>query len=97
LVLPAGSGALQTWGVDNAAKATKAPTNQVLAPKNNRPNALDSTNPNHNPTQYNPIQSNPPPPQYGTIADCYTELGDFELAAANYDKYITIMNSDGPV
>lgn len=35
--------------------------------------------------------------QYGTIADCYTELGDFEAAASNYDKYITKMNTDGPV
>lgn len=34
---------------------------------------------------------------YGTIADCYTELGDFELAAVNYDKYIKVMNTDGPV
>jgi hypothetical protein len=24
--------------------------------------------------------------QYGTIADCYTEMGDFEHAAVNYDK-----------
>jgi hypothetical protein len=31
----------------------------------------------------------------GTIADCYTELGDFELAAANYDKYISRMDNDG--
>lgn len=35
--------------------------------------------------------------QYGVIADCYTELGDFEAAALNYDKYITKMNTDGPV
>jgi tetratricopeptide (TPR) repeat protein len=34
---------------------------------------------------------------YGTIADCYTELGDFEAAAANYDRYINVMNRDGPV
>ncbi|KIZ06926.1 FLU chloroplast precursor, alternative spliced version l-FLP [Monoraphidium neglectum] len=34
---------------------------------------------------------------YGTIADCYTEMGDFELAAVNYDKYIRVMNTDGPV
>ncbi|GBF92346.1 hypothetical protein Rsub_05548 [Raphidocelis subcapitata] len=32
---------------------------------------------------------------YGTIADCWTELGDFEAAAVNYDKYIRIMNTDG--
>jgi hypothetical protein len=32
----------------------------------------------------------PPPPQYGTIADCYTELGDLEMAAANYDRYIKV-------
>ncbi|KIZ06832.1 hypothetical protein MNEG_1119 [Monoraphidium neglectum] len=34
---------------------------------------------------------------YGTIADCYTEMGDFEHAAVNYDKYIRVMNTDGPV
>ncbi|GBF92737.1 target of growth-regulatory PI3K kinase [Raphidocelis subcapitata] len=33
--------------------------------------------------------------RYGTIADCYTEMGDFEAAAANYDKYIRIMSTDG--
>jgi hypothetical protein len=30
------------------------------------------------------------PAQYGTIADNYTELGDFEQAALNYDKYIKV-------
>ena len=30
---------------------------------------------------------------YGTIADCYTDLGEFEKAAAFYDKYINAMNS----
>jgi hypothetical protein len=32
---------------------------------------------------------------YGTIADCYTDLDQFEQAAAYYDKYINSMN--GPV
>lgn len=36
-----------------------------------------------------------PNTQYGTIADCYTEMGDFENAALNYDKYIRVMNTDG--
>jgi len=34
---------------------------------------------------------------YGTIADIYTEMGDFEKAAEFYDKYISRMNTDGPV
>jgi pentatricopeptide repeat protein len=34
---------------------------------------------------------------YGTIADCYTDLGEFEKAAMFYDKYIECMNKDGPV
>jgi hypothetical protein len=34
---------------------------------------------------------------YGTIADCYTDLDQFEQAAAFYDKYIQCMNKDGPV
>lgn len=34
---------------------------------------------------------------YGTIADCYTDLGEFEKAAAFYDKYILCMAKDGPV
>lgn len=34
---------------------------------------------------------------YGTIADIYTELGEFEKAAEYYDKYISRMNTDGPV
>jgi tetratricopeptide (TPR) repeat protein len=34
---------------------------------------------------------------YGTIADCYTDLGDLEKAAAFYDRYIDAMNRDGPV
>jgi pentatricopeptide repeat protein len=29
---------------------------------------------------------------YGTIADCYTDLGEFEKAAKFYDKYIETMN-----
>jgi tetratricopeptide (TPR) repeat protein len=32
---------------------------------------------------------------YGSIADCYTELGDFESAAAFYDRYINVMDADG--
>jgi hypothetical protein len=27
---------------------------------------------------------------YGTIADCYTDLDEFEKAAAYYDKYIQV-------
>lgn len=34
---------------------------------------------------------------YGTIADCYTDMGEFEKAAKYYDKYIDTMNRDGPV
>ncbi len=34
---------------------------------------------------------------YGTIADCYTDLGDFDKAAEYYDKYIDTMNREGPV
>jgi len=34
---------------------------------------------------------------YGTIADCYTDLDQFEQAAQFYDKYIQSMNRDGPV
>lgn len=34
---------------------------------------------------------------YGTIADCYTDMGEFEKAAIYYDKYIECMNRDGPV
>jgi len=34
---------------------------------------------------------------YGTIADCYTDMGDLEKAAEFYDKYIYAMNKDGPV
>ena len=25
---------------------------------------------------------------YGTIADCYTDMGEFEKAASYYDRYI---------
>jgi len=34
---------------------------------------------------------------YGTIADIYTDMGDLEAAAKNYDKYIDAMATDGPV
>lgn len=34
---------------------------------------------------------------YGTIADIYTDMGEFEQAAKYYDKYISQMDSDGPV
>jgi tetratricopeptide (TPR) repeat protein len=34
---------------------------------------------------------------YGTIADCYTDMGEFEKAAEFYDRYISRMNSDGSV
>lgn len=34
---------------------------------------------------------------YGTIADIYTDMGQFEKAAKYYDQYIEKMNSDGPV
>ena len=33
----------------------------------------------------------------GVIADCYTELDDFELAAQFYDKYLAAMDREGPV
>lgn len=32
---------------------------------------------------------------YGTIADIYTDIGEFEKAAEYYDKYIGKMNTDG--
>jgi tetratricopeptide (TPR) repeat protein len=34
---------------------------------------------------------------YGTIADIYTEMGEFEKAAEYYDKYIGKMAIEGPV
>lgn len=34
---------------------------------------------------------------YGTIADCYTDMGEFEKAAEFYDRYISRMDTDGPV
>lgn len=34
---------------------------------------------------------------YGTIADVYTDLGEFEKAAFYYDMYISTMNTEGPV
>lgn len=34
---------------------------------------------------------------YGTIADIYTEMGNFDTAAQFYDKYIERMENDGPV
>ncbi len=34
---------------------------------------------------------------YGTMADCYTDMGEFEKAAVYYDKYIERMNKDGPI
>ena len=34
---------------------------------------------------------------YGTIADCYTDLDEFEKAAEYYDKYIQGKERDGPV
>ncbi|GIL62678.1 hypothetical protein Vafri_16860 [Volvox africanus] len=34
---------------------------------------------------------------YGTMADCYTDMGEFEKAAVYYDKYIERMNRDGPI
>lgn len=51
--------------------------------------------------QPSPTNHHPPPTtnnantkqQYGTIADCWTELGDFENAALWYDKYINAMNA----
>ena len=35
--------------------------------------------------------------QFGSIADCWTELGDFESAALFYDKYISAMNGEAAV
>ncbi|KAG2449392.1 hypothetical protein HYH02_005542 [Chlamydomonas schloesseri] len=34
---------------------------------------------------------------FGTMADCYTDMGEFEKAAVYYDKYIERMNKDGPI
>ncbi|KAG7672640.1 putative Protein FLUORESCENT IN BLUE LIGHT, chloroplastic [Nannochloris sp. 'desiccata'] len=34
---------------------------------------------------------------YGVIADIYTDIGEFEKAAEYYDKYISQMNTDGPI
>lgn len=34
---------------------------------------------------------------FGTIADIYTEMGNFDTAAQYYDKYIERMEHDGPV
>ena len=34
---------------------------------------------------------------YGTIADIYTDMGQFEKAAKYYDRYIGTMSSDSPV
>ena len=34
---------------------------------------------------------------YGTIADIYTDLGEFEAAAAYYDKYISRMEGGSPL
>lgn len=34
---------------------------------------------------------------YGVIADCYTLLNDYEMAAKFYDRYIEAMAKDGPV
>lgn len=34
---------------------------------------------------------------YGTIADCFTDMGEFEKAAEYYDRYISRMDTDGPV
>ena len=33
----------------------------------------------------------------GVIADCYTELGDYELAATYYDRYLVAMDTEGVV
>ena len=55
-------------------------------------NARHSTT--HNNTQQHATTTTK---QYGTIADCFTEMGDFESAAEWYDKYINLMNSEGPV
>ena len=32
---------------------------------------------------------------YGTIADIYTEMGNFDTAAQFYDKYIERMDTEG--
>ena len=32
---------------------------------------------------------------YGSIADNYTDMGEFEKAAFYYDKYIERLNGDG--
>lgn len=34
---------------------------------------------------------------YGTIADIYTDMGDFDNAGRFYDRYIEQMSNDGPV
>ncbi len=34
---------------------------------------------------------------YGVIADIYTDLGEFEMAASFYDKYISCMQGGGPI
>lgn len=34
---------------------------------------------------------------YGTIADLYTDLGEFERAAEFYDRYISRMGDTGPL
>jgi tetratricopeptide (TPR) repeat protein len=34
---------------------------------------------------------------YGTIADIYTDMGEFEKAAEYYDRYISRMGTEGPV
>jgi hypothetical protein len=32
---------------------------------------------------------------YGVIADCYTDLGEYEKAGQFYDRYIDTMNREG--
>ncbi len=34
---------------------------------------------------------------YGTIADIYTDMGNFDKAAEFYDRYISCMNNDQAV
>lgn len=34
---------------------------------------------------------------FGSIADCHTDLGEFDQAAVFYDKYIDRMSADGEV
>ena len=34
---------------------------------------------------------------HGTIADIYTDMGQFDKAAKCYDQYIQTMSNDGPV